>query len=158
MPAPETIDAIGIAPLTVSDAAAVSALHGRNYPIPWSESDYQKFAEADYIFGLVARLRGEIAGVIITSIVADEGMIIMLAVDRPHRRHGIARALIGHTLDKLAARGANRLFLEVSIGNEAACSLYRRLGFVVVGQRPRYYNMPDGPEDALVMRLPIDAL
>lgn len=157
MPAPETTEALRIAPLTVSDAPEINALHCRNYPIPWSEADYRQFAEADYIFGLVARWQDEIAGVIVTSIVVDEGMIIMLAVDHLHRRRGIASRLMHRTLERLAARGATRLFLEVSTGNEAACSLYNRLGFIVVGHRPHYYNMPEGPQDALVMRLPEDA-
>jgi ribosomal-protein-alanine N-acetyltransferase len=43
--------------------------------------------------------------------------------------------------------------LEVRVSNDRAIRLYRRLGFVTHGVRPRYYS--DNGEDALIMwRLP----
>jgi ribosomal-protein-alanine N-acetyltransferase len=45
--------------------------------------------------------------------------------------------------------------LEVRLSNDAARRLYEKLGFRVVGRRPRYYK--DNLEDALLMtveRLP----
>jgi len=45
-------------------------------------------------------------------------------------------------------------FLEVNRSNEAAVRLYRSLGFVVVGERQRYYSeAASGDTSALVMRL-----
>ena len=44
------------------------------------------------------------------------------------------------------------MILEVRPSNRRAQLLYRRLGYHVIGRRPRYYG--DG-EDALVMFLPV---
>ncbi|MFW5733820.1 MAG: ribosomal-protein-alanine N-acetyltransferase, partial [Oceanidesulfovibrio sp.] len=46
-------------------------------------------------------------------------------------------------------------FLEVRENNVAAQTLYARAGFESVGVRPGYY--PDTGEDALLMRLNMDA-
>jgi ribosomal protein S18 acetylase RimI-like enzyme len=46
------------------------------------------------------------------------------------------------------------MFLEVDMGNFAAQALYRRLGFVQVGRRPRYYA---NGADALVLRADLPA-
>ena len=47
--------------------------------------------------------------------------------------------------------GCPDVLLEVRQSNEAAQRLYTRHGFVSIGRRRRYYQVP--PEDAVVMRL-----
>jgi [ribosomal protein S18]-alanine N-acetyltransferase len=58
-------------------------------------------------------------------------------------------------VDQAEALGADRLMLEVRVGNRPALSLYRKYQFEVVGRRPRYYR--DTGEDALLMTLELDA-
>ena len=67
-----------------------------------------------------------------------------------HEGRGLASALLDLAraeADRLRGRG---LSLEVRPSNRRAYLLYRRLGYQVIGRRPRYYA--DG-EDALVMFL-----
>lgn len=45
------------------------------------------------------------------------------------RRQGLAAAIIGAFAQEAHARGVTRMFLQVERGNEAAQSVYRRLGF-----------------------------
>jgi len=52
-------------------------------------------------------------------------------------------------LDHGRAAGALTALLEVRRSNLAARCLYLSLGFVPVGERPRYYRHPE--EDALVL-------
>ena len=48
---------------------------------------------------------------------------------------------------------AEALFLEVDETNRRRIALYRRLGFLQVGKRPRYYETPTAAAaGALVMR------
>ncbi len=54
-----------------------------------------------------------------------------------HRRRGVATALADAAERATAARGAGRLRLAVSIGNEAAQALYRGLGYGDVGIPPK---------------------
>jgi len=66
------------------------------------------------------------------------------------RRQGVATAMVTHLLRRARQAGCASVLLEVRVSNTAARELYRRLGFVPVGTRRRYYLAP--VEDALVMR------
>ena len=54
-----------------------------------------------------------------------------------HRRRGIASALTEAAEREAAARGFDRLRLEVSAGSDAARALYRKAGYVDCGVEPR---------------------
>ena len=58
-----------------------------------------------------------------------EGYITDVAVISAHRRQGIAQALLARAEDEARARRKRYLALYVSAKNDAARSLYRRLGF-----------------------------
>ncbi len=75
-----------------------------------------------------------------------EAEILNLAVAPELRRRGVAT----HLMQDCFARLPGTFFLEVRASNQAARSLYLRLGFTPVGVRPRYYDNP--VEDAVVMR------
>jgi ribosomal-protein-alanine N-acetyltransferase len=80
----------------------------------------------------------------------EEAEILTIGVDPARRRRGCAGALIAAVIDAARRVGARRLFLEVDTTNAPAEALYRRVGFVEVGRRRRYYKSGG---DALVMRL-----
>lgn len=84
--------------------------------------------------------------------------IEMLGVDVRYRRRGIAGALVRTVIEWGRRSGYERLLLEVREGNDAALSLYARLGFSLDARRSGYYpRSPEaGPgerEDALLMSL-----
>jgi ribosomal-protein-alanine N-acetyltransferase len=79
-------------------------------------------------------------GFVIVRSAGDEAEILTLAVDPSHRRQGLARTLLIAAVTALRTAGAKRLFLEVDEANVAARDLYRSLGAVAVGRRPRYYE------------------
>ncbi len=66
--------------------------------------------------------------------------MLTLSVLPASRRQGLARALLGSLVQELRRAGAQRLFLEVEDGNEAALGLYRSFGAEAVGRRPGYYE------------------
>lgn len=72
-----------------------------------------------------------------------------VAVRQDRQGEGIARRLVADLLDVADGSGATHTMLEVRADNDAANALYRRLGFVPISTRPRYY--PDGG-DAVIMR------
>ncbi|MEX2503493.1 MAG: ribosomal protein S18-alanine N-acetyltransferase [Egicoccus sp.] len=98
---------------------------------------------------LVARTAdGDVAGFAMALVQLDEAHVLDIAVAEHQRRRGVGRLLLTVLLDRVRERGAVGVTLEVRKSNAAALALYRRLGFTVEGERPRYY--PDG-EDALLM-------
>ena len=96
----------------------------------------------------VAEVEGRVAAFLVSRETGpEENEILNLAVDHAYRRRGLAVAL----LESVRRRRSGQLFLEVRESNVAAQSLYRRLGYDVVGVRPKYYENPE--EAAIVMRL-----
>ncbi|MEZ6002297.1 GNAT family N-acetyltransferase [Hyphomonas sp.] len=75
-----------------------------------------------------------------------------LTVAPSHRGQGIASALMAAGEADAAARGCDRVRLEVRVSNATAIRLYERHGFRVMAQIPSYY--PDG-ETAARMEHPI---
>ncbi|MCL5788358.1 MAG: ribosomal protein S18-alanine N-acetyltransferase [Candidatus Marsarchaeota archaeon] len=76
--------------------------------------------------------------------------VISVAVHPSYRRMGIGRALMmASCAASYSAYQATEVYLEVRITNDAAISLYKKLGFNVHSTNRGYYS--DG-EDAYVMR------
>lgn len=129
------------------DAPALAALHAASFPA-------QAAWGADAI-GMMLGLPGAFAlwrpgeGFVLARAAGGEAEIVTLAVVPAARRRGLGAALMTGAMAVAVARGASALFLEVAEANAAALALYRSLGFVEVGRRPRYYA--DGA-DALVLR------
>jgi ribosomal-protein-alanine N-acetyltransferase len=83
--------------------------------------------------------------------VADEMHINNIAAHPDYRRMGIGRCLIQAAIEEGKLRGVAFVLLEVRASNEAAQSLYKKLGFNYVNRRRDYYRLPT--EDAFVMKL-----
>ncbi len=83
------------------------------------------------------------AGFVLSRHAADEEELLLIAVLPHHRTRGLGQALIDHLFDTASGRGAAKVFLEMRRGNPAI-SLYRKVGFEPIGERPNYYRMVDG--------------
>ena len=139
-----------IRPLRADKAAACARLHAADFAHPWT---------TDEIAALIARpttlaaaaldpANGTLRGFVLARLAADEAEILTIAVDSAARGKGVGRALLAEALRQAAHAGARAMFLEVDERNAAATALYRRLGFVTVGERPGYYCRPDGSRAA----------
>lgn len=128
----------------------MAGIERRCFGDPWSEASFREALRASWSFGLVAENPDEVIGYVIAREAAGTGEILNLAVDLPHRRRGIACALLEAALAALRRRRAEEVYLEVRVSNEAAQALYRGAGFEPVGRRRGYYRNP--AEDALVLR------
>lgn len=98
---------------------------------------------------VVALDEDEVVGYAGLFLLPPDADIQTVAVGWDHQGQGIARRLVSDLLDVADSSGATHTMLEVRADNEAATALYRRLGFVPISTRPRYY--PDGG-DAVIMR------
>src|ERR1700747_1669529 len=72
----------------------------------------------------IAEENGEVWGLVVFRIIADEAEILNLAVEPHRRRQGIAWRLIEVALATCKAAGVERIFLEVRESNRAARNLY----------------------------------
>lgn len=145
-------------PLSVADAAAISALHREDFVRPWTDGEFATLLSQDTVFGFTAREVGQGAkppvGFVLARLAAGEAEILTVAVPPWARRRGIAKALMAAALSTARELGAATAFLEVDVDNAPAVALYEGLGFERAGLRKAYYDRGGaGRADALVMRL-----
>jgi ribosomal-protein-alanine N-acetyltransferase len=143
---------VAIRPMRLADiAGGILAIERESHPVPWTPRMIQgEIARVDGI-NLVADADGAILGYILVALQVDVWHILNVTVHPLHRGRRIGEALI-RSVRELGDRRAHAGYtLEVRVSNERAIRLYRRLGFVTHGVRPRYYS--DNGEDALIMWL-----
>lgn len=129
--------------------ARLAALHAAAFAEPWDAKAFDALLRQAGVYAIEAP-----DGFILMRAVADEAEILTLAVRPRARGRGLGGRLVGAGVIEAAARGAVRLFLEVSADNAPALALYARTGFVEAGRRPGYYARPEGGrQDALLLAL-----
>jgi ribosomal-protein-alanine N-acetyltransferase len=134
-----------------ADLDAIQDVDRLSFPSPWTRAMYEEeLGQPGLAFIIVLRTHSaRVAGYCSYRLVADELQVNNVAVRPEHRGQGFGRALIVSALNHGRAAGARTALLEVRRSNLAAQALYRGLGFVQIGERPRYYSHP--AEDALVL-------
>tara|TARA_R110002124_G_scaffold75098_1_gene201537 strand:+ start:1445 stop:1888 length:444 start_codon:yes stop_codon:yes gene_type:complete len=114
----------------------------------WSEGEIAAMMHMPTTLGLVAWFGDAVVGMALYRVAADEAELLTIGVVPAQRGRGAGAQILACGEAYAAARGAARLFLEVSTLNTSAKSLYLRAGYSQIGQRRAYY--PDG-SDALVL-------
>jgi ribosomal-protein-alanine N-acetyltransferase len=97
-----------------------------------------------------------VTGFLVASLMPPQAELETIAVDAQFQRRGLARRLFEELAAEVGKAGVREVILEVRASNLPALGLYRRLGFVETGRRPRYYQAP--AEDAVLMRLGLGSL
>ena len=136
-------------PLAVSDIPACSALEHTCFAEPFSCKAYAEWLSLDTALGLVVEYRGVIIGLITGVVILQDAFVYNLAVCASVRRKRIGQALVSCFIEEAQKRGATQVMLELRQSNEAAASLYHKLGFEIVGKRKDFYSSPK--EDALLL-------
>jgi ribosomal-protein-alanine N-acetyltransferase len=130
-------------------AARLAALHAAAFDTPWDAAAFAGLLDQAGVFAVETA-----DGFILMRVVADEAEILTLAVHPEARGRGQGAQLVSEGVSAAAARGAERVFLEVADDNASARSLYARSGFVEAGRRRAYYSRPDGSRaDALLLSM-----
>lgn len=144
-------------PMEIKDVARVREIDVLSFSLPWSERSYRfevtenKHALNQVVENAVPGQPPEVVAMAVLWVIVDEAHIATIAVHPDFRGLGIGKRLLAQSLLAAYQRGARMAYLEVRRGNIVAQSLYRQFGFVVAGERKRYYQ--DNNEDALLMTL-----
>lgn len=144
---------MNLRPAAQDDLDALSAVHRRAFTPGWSAEEIADLASGPGAFGLIVEAETPL-GMILCRALAGEAEVLTLAVDPDARRQGVARALVAAAAIAARSAGAQAMFLEVAVDNDAAIALYEAHRFVRAGRRPSYYDRGGGIYvDAVVMRL-----
>jgi len=135
------------------DLAAVYELNCEVFPENWSLKGLRSALDDGYDF-LICMDEERLSGYLLSRDVLDEVHIMQIAVSPDYRRRGIAEQL---SRNLMAAKVGMSLLLEVRSSNQAAQSLYAKLGFIHSGIRKEYYvpqHEGEAREDAVLMNYP----
>ncbi len=141
--------------MRTEDLGPVAAIHAACFHDAWSAAVLRQVLEMPGTFGLVARwgARDAMIGFALARVAGDGCELLSLGVAPQHRARGVGRELLVAAMTQAAAANANNFFLEVAENNIPAIMLYRAHGLVRIGQRPDYYENPDGRRTmAITMR------
>lgn len=140
-----------------ADIPDVLIIEGLSFSNPWSAATFRGEVQNEGIsfpVVIVHEPDQRVAGYVIYWLIQDEVQITNLALHPDFRRRGIGQTVLKVILKEVYEKGATFVTLEVRSSNTPAISLYRKLGFKVLGTRKGYYGNP--VEDAYVMGLALD--
>jgi ribosomal-protein-alanine N-acetyltransferase len=134
------------------DIPEVLEIDRSSFTLPWTERAYRYEVEENKAARCwVATLDDRVVAILVLWIILDEAHIATVATHPHFRRQGLGSRLLTRALVSAREEGTVKALLEVRARHTTAQKLYRDLGFVEVGRRPKYYH--DNDEDALLMTL-----
>ena len=152
-----TVGDMRIRPMTLADLDQVIEIAQSLNDAPhWPHSAYLAALDREAVPRRVALMAEEpetsaIVGFAVASLLPPQAELETIAVATEHQRRGIARRLFTAMVEDLKTAQVNEVLLEVRASNAPALALYRALGFIEAGRRPRYYADPI--EDAVLLEL-----
>lgn len=139
-------------PAPPSAAALLAEMHADAFPDGWTSAAFEDLLRMPGVVALLAFEHDEPVAFLLTRKAADEAEIITVGTRHAAGGRGIGGQLLMQQLAMLGETGVRQVFLEVAVSNRAALALYAKAGFREAGRRKAYYQRPEGPEDALILR------
>ena len=135
---------------TQTQLEQIEKIEQQCFSCPWTLDQLRSQLSDDrHVFLAAVDAGGTVLGYVGMMFVLDEGYISNVAVAPAYRRQGVADSLISALMTRAEELVLAFVTLEVRAGNEPAKSLYAKHGFVPVGRRKNYYDLPK--EDAILM-------
>lgn len=129
--------------MTLNDLDQVLRIEETSFSSPWTYENFRyELEENEFSHCYVYEEEGRILGYSMMWILFENADINNIAVLPEERRKGIALKLMEHMEEEAVKEGAEFLHLEVRVSNEAAISLYKKLGFEFLRLRKGYYSDP----------------
>ncbi|AOW47422.1 ribosomal-protein-alanine N-acetyltransferase [Acetobacter ascendens] len=134
----------------IAYAPLLASMHTQcfNTGAQWDQTAITALLSSPGVYAGIVIMESHPAGFIILRSVVDEAEILTVCILPEYRKRGLAQRLLAWCAQVAQHKGAQTLFLEVSINNQSARTLYEKQGFKKLGLRKKYYE--DG-SDALVL-------
>lgn len=126
------------------------------YQHPWSRASFLDVLHSGYQAQMLVQ-DGRVLGYFVAMQGVGEAHLLNITVAPQHQGQGYARYLMEVLHLWARSQQAQRVWLEVRVGNARAIQLYEACGYQRVNVRKAYYpGEGQQREDALVMFLPLD--
>ena len=143
-----------LAHINPADLESILAIEQNSFQRPWGrqsfEGELRNRKACNYaVKSIEVKTCGQVIAYAFWHLVVDEMHLLKVAVTHAWRGQGVASRLLEGCFTSSVEQGAKSAHLEVRPSNIPAIELYQKLGFELVGRRPKYYT--DSKEDALLM-------
>ena len=129
---------------------SVLEIERESNPYPWTARNFSDCIEKGY-YSMVLEDNERLVGFAIMAISSEESHLLNIGVNKDFRRSGFGEQILKKIIIAAETMGSKKIILEVRVSNKIAYRLYEKLGFHEIGERKKYYRLPEGREDAYVM-------
>lgn len=132
-----------------ADVEYISRLEEATFSMPWSKEAFLEMIAKEDARYYVAESAGKVVGGCGVLMIAGEGNITNVVVEKKERNRGIGTKMLQYLIEDGYRNGLSAFTLEVRVSNAVAIHVYEKLGFRSEGIRPDFYEKPI--EDAMIM-------
>ena len=129
---------------------SVLEIERESNPYPWTARNFSDCIEKGY-YSMVLEDKEKFVGFAIMAISSEESHLLNIGVNKDFRGSGFGEQILKKMIIAAEVMGSKKIILEVRVSNKIAYRLYKKLGFHEIGERKKYYRLPEGREDAYVM-------
>ena len=129
---------------------SVLEIERESNPFPWTARNFSDCIEKGY-YSMVLEDNERLVGFAIMTISSEESHLLNIGVNKDFRGSGFGEQILKKMIIAAEVMGSKKIILEVRVSNKIAYRLYEKLGFHEIGERKKYYRLPEGREDAYVM-------
>ena len=129
---------------------SVLEIERESNPYPWTARNFSDCIEKGY-YSMVLEDNEKFVGFAIMAISSEESHLLNIGVNKDFRGSGFGEQILKKMIIAAEVMGSKKIILEVRVSNKIAYRLYEKLGFHEIGERKKYYRLPEGREDAYVM-------
>ena len=127
----------------------------------WSINSIESFLTNDQFICLGCYNKNTIVGFIISTFCNIKNLteleILLIFVDKKHRRKGVGSKLITDLLKNIQFKKKLNIFLEFSESNNVAKIFYEDYGFEMLSKRTNYYKLNNGKkENAIIYKFELN--
>ena len=129
---------------------SVLEIERESNPYPWTARNFSDCIEKGY-YSMVLEDNERLVGFAIMAISSEESHLLNIGVNKDFRGSGFGEQILKKMIIAAEVMGSKKIILEVRVSNKIAYRLYEKIGFHEIGERKKYYRLPEGREDAYVM-------
>ncbi len=135
---------------TIEDLDRIEEIEKDSFTDNWRFDAFNSCLIGPFYDMNVATIDDRIIGYSIMKCIYEDGELIRIAVDKSMRGKGIGGEILELQLDRARHLGVEKVFLDVRKSNEAAISMYEKLGFARYEITRDFYRAPT--EDSIKFR------
>ncbi len=123
-----------------ADVKAIADIERECFALPWSEGEIVSACKRADFCGVVAQIDNQVVAYLLGLSLFENAEVLRIAVKKEFRGKKLGATVLDSFFEKVKARGAETVFLEVRVSNLPAIRLYESRAFTRGRVREKYYE------------------